>query len=771
MNRAYDVLEFNEILNEVAGHCRFSLGADLVLSSTPQFNRLWVERELKRTKEAMTMIDLSGSMPFGGISDIRMPLRESQKDQTLGIPDLLAIARHGQAVKTIKEYLRKCEYKGEEISEIVSSMRESIELSNAIEQCFSNSYEVLDSASVALKQIRRQIRLNALELNKTTDHFIQKNASKLTDTISTIRNDRVVVLARISDKNSFGGILHGESASGQTAYIEPPVLVELNNKSQELKSAEEEEIKRICFELSQKTKVHAENYLANLSSLSLLDAVFAKARFGIEKHGVTAKLTDQRILTFENARHPLIDPLHVVSNTYHITPEQSTLLITGPNTGGKTVSLKIIGLFTLMSYTGIPVLADEALLPMFDQVYVDIGDDQSIQASLSTFSAHLQKISTICEKATGKSLIILDELGGGTDPVEGESLAMAVLNELRSRNAMIAATTHYSKLKVYGSKHPDILLASVQFDLEKLQPTYRYIEGLPGSSNALAIAEKFGLSAKIVAEAREIKNAAKSVEEQKLEELENAILLAKQKEEELRVKIKENEEAKIASEKIRDKYETQKETMLEDARKEARNMVEEIKAEAEELLAEIREAQKTNTMHVAIEKKFQLDRLQEPTIEDEDENTPLVNPEIGQWVRIRNANQTGQIIAVKRKLVTVNVNGVKVDVPLEKVSKTHAPALKKKTAGISYDRPATVSMELNIIGLRVEEALPLVDKYLDDCIRSRLNNVRVVHGHGTGALRSAVHQALKMNPQVSTYRLGGQGEGGVGATVVSFKGM
>ena len=770
MNKAYDVLEFNEILNEVAGHCRFSLGNQLILTSTPQFSKLWVERELKRTREAMEMIDLGGSMPFGGISDIRMALRESQKDQILAIQDLLAIARHGQAVKTIKDYMKKNEAKTEEIADIVATMRENISLSNAIEQCFTPSFEVLDSASVALKHIRRQIRLNAQELNKTTDSFIAKNAARLTDTISTIRNERVVVLARISDKNAFGGILHGESASGQTAYIEPPVLVELNNKTQELRQAEEEEIKRICFALSQQTKSFAEDYLANLNSLSLLDAIFAKARFGIEHKGVTAKLTDARELRFENARHPLIDPEKVVSNTYHITDEKSTLLITGPNTGGKTVSLKILGLFTLMTYTGIPVLADEAIVPMFDQVYVDIGDDQSIQASLSTFSAHLQKISEICKKATGKSLIILDELGGGTDPTEGESLAMAVLDELRSRKAMIAATTHYSKLKTYGSKHPDILQASVQFDLTKLMPTYRYIEGLPGSSNALAIAEKFGLDPKIVANARILKNNAKSVEEQRLEELEEEILRTKQKEDELNLKIKETELATLEARKIQDRFETNKEKILEEARKEARSMVEELRLEAEEILSEIREAQKTNTMHTAIEKKFQLDQLS-PETQIEEELEKLENPEVGQWVKIRNSNQIGQIITVKRKVVTINVNGMKLDVPLEKVVKAKTPIAKKKSANISYNVPASMPMELNIIGLRVEEALPLVERYIDDCMRGRLNNVRIIHGHGTGALRSAVHQALKMNSHVAGYRLGGQGEGGVGATVVSFKGM
>ena len=769
MNRAYDILEFNEILNEVAGHCRFSLGADLILNQTPQFNRLWVQRELTRTQEAMKTIDVSGSMPFGGVSDIRMPLRESQKDQTLAIPDLLAIARHGQAVHTIKEYMRKSEIKGEEIFDIVASMRESIELSNAIEQCFAPSFEVLDSASSVLKHLRRQMRLNALELNKTSEHFIQKNAAKLTDTISTIRNDRVVVLARISDKNSFGGILHGESASGQTAYIEPPILVELNNKSQELKSAEAEEIKRICYELSQKTKIHAEEYLANLSSLSLLDAIFAKARFGIQREGVCASITDKRELRFENARHPLIDPLKVVANTYHITPEKSTLLITGPNTGGKTVSLKIMGLFTIMTYCGIPVLADEAVLPMFDQVYVDIGDDQSIQASLSTFSAHLQKIALICQKASGKSLILLDELGGGTDPIEGESLAMAVLNELRSRHAMIAATTHYSKLKSYGSKHADILLASVEFDLEKIQPTYRYIEGLPGSSNALAIAEKFGLSAKIVAEARAIKNATKTVEELRLEELENAIFMHKQKEDVLKSKIAALETATLAVDKERAKYETQKEKLLEDARKEGREILNDLRIEAQEILDEIREAQKTNTLHVAIEKKFQLDKLDENR--EDDEEASLEKPEIGQWVKLKNTNQIGQILSFRRKLITMNVNGVRLDVPLDKVTKAHAPMIKKKVTNISFEMPAQMSMELNIIGLHVEEALPLVDKYIDDCVRSRLNNVRIIHGHGTGALRSGVHAFLKLNPHVAGYRLGGQGEGGVGATVVSFKGL
>lgn len=767
MNQHWEVLELTEILREVSNHTRFSLGRELVLSLQPQFGRLWVERELARTKEAIALETTSGSLPLGGISDIRQPLRESLKDQTLAIGELLAVARHGQAVKTIKDYMRKAEITTPQLIEIVTAMQESIALSNEIERCFSPSYEVLDNASPELKSIRKQMRHNQTELHKTADSFIQKNSAKLTDTISTYRNDRVVVLARISDKNSFGGILHGESASGQTAYIEPPVLVELNNKSQSLKIAEEEEIKRICFVLSQTVKQWADAYLANLLTLSLLDAVFAKARWGIDHKSVIATLNTTRDLRLENARHPLIDPLKVVANTYHITQQTPTLLITGPNTGGKTVSLKILGLFTLMTYCGLALPCDDALIPMFDQVFVDIGDEQSIQQSLSTFSAHLSKLAEICDKATSKSLILLDELGGGTDPIEGESLAMATLNFLRSKKPMIAATTHYSKLKTYGTQHSDILLASVQFDMEKMQPTYRYVEGLAGQSNALAIARKFGLNPIILAQAQELKDAAKTVEEHLVEKLENAILTNQQLKENLVVKQREIESAQKELDNKLTKYEEQREKLLEDARKEAKRTIEEIQQEALQLLSDMREVQKSGKMHEAIEKKYTLDQLIQTPLSPEDESPASV--EVGDWVKIRSTQQTGQVLSVKRKQVTISVNGLRMEVPLTQILNASAPK-KKNVSSVHVDRPTTSSLELNIIGLRVDEALPLVDKYLDDCTRLHLTNVRIVHGHGTGALRTAVHGLLKHHSQVSEYRLGGQGEGGVGATVVTLKG-
>jgi DNA mismatch repair protein MutS2 len=761
LNPMNETLEFNLILEAIATQARFSLSKTRILEITPLQKRLEIQRENDRTQAAMTCDRLWGPIPMQGMSDIRLILQEASKDLTLSIPDLLDVARFVRGVVLVKAYFANVSDLGA-LADLVESLNPRPTLSESIEKCFNAANEVLDTASPKLKDIRRHLRLTQTKLNDTAASFIQRNATYLSEQITLIRNDRVVVLAKNADKNRFNGLIHGESASGQSAYVEPPVLVELNNALASLKMDEEEEIKRICFELSQRIKPLAVELEADLLTCAELDAVFAKARYGNNANAAVASLGEH--LELLGARHPLIDPKTVVANSYRLEPHKRVLLITGPNTGGKTVSLKIIGLSCLMAYSGIPVWADQATVPLFTKLYVDIGDDQSIMQSLSTFSAHLTKLNTITQAADAASLVLLDELGGGTDPIEGECLAMAVLDDLRHANAWVVATTHYARLKEYGLQHEDITVASMAFDLESITPTYRFIEGLPGSSYALEIAKRYGLKASVITKALAYREAAKTEQARLTERLQEAIAQNRALQDQLQAQHVELNAKLSKLEAEEANLEKTRKARLAAIDEEAKDYLNTVLEEAETILTDMRQS-KDAPIHQNIARKSELNKL----ISETDDDVRLEKVELGQWVKITMTNQVGQIIALKRNVASVIVNGVKMEVPLTKLSAAKAPE-KAKSIIVTTEKLAYVPFELNVIGLTVEEALADVDKHLDDCIRANLPFTRLIHGHGTGALRSAIHNVLKTNKYVESYRVGGQGEGGVGATIVTFKG-
>ncbi len=760
---SWDVLEYPLVLEEVSRYTQFSLSRELILNLSPQYKPLWVIRENHRTEEAMEFLRIAGSCPMSGMRDIFTPLEKASKDIILGIEELMEVAVFGRGLSLAKSYYQKAEVKKVYLADLFDSIQEHTRVSIEIEKCISPSLEMLDSASSTLKSIRTRYRKALSDREQVTQRFMHQNASKLSDSISAIRNDRVVVLVKSSEKNSFGGLIHGESASGLSTYVEPPVLLDLNNKVSLLIEEEKEEIIRICKELSHLIKPISEDYINALETMALIDSYFARARFGEIHQGRVVELVEDSTIYFKGARHPLIDPKFVVANTYHLESSHPVLLITGPNTGGKTVSLKILGLFCLMGYSGIPVLADEASCPMFDQIFVDIGDDQSIVQSLSTFSAHLSKLSTICDQATSKSLVLLDELGGGTDPQEGESLAIAVLDYLKHKGVKVVATTHYSKLKEYALKSNDVLMASVQFDMEAMRPTFKYLEGIAGQSYAFEIAARFNLNPSILEQALQLKTEAKSEQALLQEKLERKMIELKQFEETLLSQQAELEELHAKLIKQDELFNQDKEKRLNKAKEEIDQLIETAQEEAQEILDEMR-AQKQAPIHELITKKHQIDakRLkvkQEPSLE---------NIEIGDWVKLRSTNQQGQVIQLKKKQIVVNINGIRMEVSTSQVMRGEAPKSVKQVS-IKHETVASVPLELNVIGYRVEEALPLVSQYIDNCLRAKMPFARIIHGHGTGALRQAVHTLLAKQDRIDTYRLGGQGEGGVGATVVTFK--
>lgn len=759
----WEVLEYPLILDEISRYTQFSLSRELILSLSPQFKPLWVTRENQRTNEAMEFLRIAGFCPMSGMKDITNQLEKASKDIILSVEELMDVAVFGRGLALAKNYYQKADVKKEYLSDLFTSIQDNTRVSIEIEKCISPSLEVLDSASGTLKSIRQRYRKALSDRDVVTQRFMHQNASKLSDSISAIRNDRVVVLVKSSEKNSFGGLIHGESASGLSTYVEPPVLLDLNNKVSLLLEEEKEEITRICKELSRLIKPISEVYMNALETMALIDSYFARARFGELHQGRVIELKEESSIYFKNARHPLIDPKFVVSNTYHLESSHPVLLITGPNTGGKTVSLKILGLFCLMGYSGIPVLADEAYCPMFDQIFVDIGDDQSIVQSLSTFSAHLSKLATICNQATSKSLVLLDELGGGTDPQEGESLAIAVLDFLKEKGVKVVATTHYSKLKEYALKSNDVLMASVQFDMEAMRPTFRYLEGIAGQSYAFEIAARFNLNPSILDKALQLKTVAKSEQALLQEKLERKMIELKQFEETLILQQAELDDLKDRLNKQEEKFNLDKENRLNQAKEEIDAMIESAQEEAQEILDEMR-AHKQAPIHELIAKKQQIDSKR---IKVKDE-IKLENIEVGDWVKLKSTNQQGQVLQIKKKQVVVNINGIRMEVSNSSLLKGDAPKAQKQVF-IKHESIASVPLELNIIGYRVEEALPLVSRYIDDCLRSKMPFARIIHGHGTGALRQAVHTLLSKQDRIESYRLGGQGEGGVGATVVTFK--
>ncbi len=762
-------LQLNLIKESIAALCSFSLGKEEILRLEPSYDPLLIKRECKRGQEALECCVKMGPCNFYGIKDVLPILKTASRDGICTPIDCVRVADLIRGCSAIVQYFKSCELPVPALRELTDSLVLPLNLMNHIEKCFNPYGEVLDSASGKLKEIRKNLKQVENNLNIAAMRFVQSNSSKLTDSVSTTRNGRVCVLAKSSEKNSLGGFVHGESASGQSAYVEPAALIPLNNQKQSLMAQEEDEIERILFEVSQMIKKEADILEADLNTCAVLDAVFAKAQWGQKRDGCIAHLSEADRLYLKKARHPLIDSKKVVSNTYRLESPTRLLLITGPNTGGKTVSLKTIGLFVLMTYCGIPIPCEEAEVPFYDHVYVDIGDDQSIEESLSTFSAHLFKLSNILENATDQSLVLVDEIGSGTDPKEGEALAISILNELRNRGCSTVATTHYGRLKSYGKKHEDILLASVQFDVEKLLPTYRFIEGLTGQSNAFDIARRFHLQESVIKYAVFLKNQAKSEEEILIEKLEKQTLENEQLKEELKNKQNELTQQLETAKKEHAEFEAKKDKLMSEAQKKADEYVEQIKETADEYLAELKEKSENSIKpNEVIEIKHGLNELlHEEAIEEESDHRPF---QIGDAVLVKNSNQVGIILSINRKNVQIDLNNIKITAKLSDLKHT-----TKKREVIKNRRehkemkPMSFNTECNIIGCYGEEGVQIIDKYLDDAILAKAKVVKIVHGSGSGALRNAVHNYLKKNKYVISFEIAPNNQGGSGATIVTLR--
>jgi DNA mismatch repair protein MutS2 len=765
-------LELDVIQEQMVKYCAFSLSAEKIREEKPTFEPLIIRQNLERLKEALECVRLYDTVPMGGIKDIRHVLEDAHKGRVLTegeFVDVMALINGISAVMAYEKGLGETKHSA--LHELFSSLTSHSSLLRLLNSCFNSYGEVKDSASGELREIRNQLRRMDGELAEAARRFKAAHSSSVVDAIMTERNGRMVVLVKASDKNLYGGMVYGDSASGAASYIEPASFVPLNNRKESLQAREADEIHKILVKCSKEVQANAQSLMAEIETLAILDEIFAKAQWGIARDATAAEMSKEKKLVIERARHPLIAREKAVANDYHLAAPHTTLLITGPNTGGKTVSMKIIGLFVLMTYCGMPVTCDHAEIPYFDQVFVDIGDDQSVVSSLSSFSAHMIKQAEICQKATGDSLVLLDEIGSGTDPSEGEALAIAILNDLRKKHCMTVTTTHYNRLKAYGKRHDDILLASVMFDREKLTPTYQYVEGLTGQSNAFEVAGRYGLPERIINYARFLKNQAKSEEDQLIDKLEQQLndTVARQKEldELIEANKKENEILKKQNHDLS----VRKDQILAKAQKEADAYLEETEKKADAILKDMRKNETNMKYHQAVAKKHELNAVSRP--EEKPADDIHADYQVGDAVELRANGAVCQIVKIEKKEITVMMNGREVRVKKNQIRPSlHViPKVKEEpTMAIRRDSIfSSVPAEVNLIGMYVDEAMEELDGYLDQVKVAGLKSCRVIHGDGSGALRRAVHERLARDKAVKSFRLGTPGEGGTGATVVEMK--
>ncbi len=781
-DRAIKTLEFNKIISKVMDYAATVMGKELVRELRPLADLTAIREAQQITSETVQLLVDSDRVPLGGIFDIRDSLKKASIGGTLAVQELLEIGSTLRGSRLMREFLTGTDNSLIILPEWGGRLAVFPGLERELERCLSPEGEVLDSASPKLRSLRSQIKVNQSRVREKLDSMVKsaENSKYLQEAIVSLRNDRYVIPVKQEYRSLFQGIVHDQSSSGATLFIEPMAVVELNNQLRIIEAEAAQEVGRILKELSGKVKEIAEQLKTALNILTRLDLAFAKGRYSLTVHGTEPLLNSGGGVQLYNAKHPLLTG-KVVPITVTLGQDYHTMVITGPNTGGKTVTLKTVGLLTLMAQSGLHIPVDSgSKIGVFNKVFCDIGDEQSIEQSLSTFSSHLTQIVKIIDGAQGPDcLVLLDELGAGTDPAEGAALAMSILTHLHQLGVRTVATTHYSELKVFAYKTNGICNAAVEFDIETLQPTYHLLTGLPGSSQAFEIALKLGLPEFLVQNARSYISA----EEAKVEEMLRQIETDRRRAREDRMAI---EADRLRIEKDRRQYEEElakfkreKEELLRQARQEAREVLLEARRESENLLRKLREAppeQLAGIVNTARQKiGAELEHLERITATPKEES--IFSPEslkVGMGVKSRSLDQTGTVLEIGNEGALVQMGIIKASLAFndlepvtEEKAKISRPLRKSGVTGL--ETAQRITAEISLRGMTIDEGLYQLEKYLDQAILAGLNRFRVIHGKGTGALRQAVQQYLKGNPVVKSYAFAEQNEGGLGATVVELK--
>lgn len=790
MNANYlNKLEYFKILETLSTFATTYIGKNMCLNLLPSNQKDDVKNRLLETDEAVKVLYRSSKPPLSEIADNTINLKTLESFGTLSLKSLLDITDILKIADSLKKYFYT-DYIVPEDFEILNSIF-SLLYSNSsiikkIDTCILDENTLNDNASSNLLSIRKKQRNLEQDIKSKLTNFLHSSSySKyIQENVVTIRNDRYVIPIKEEYRSQVKGFIHDVSSSGSTIFIEPISVFELNNELANLKIEENLEIEKILQDLSKLFYPYIEELKLDIECIGKLDFIFAKAKYSRFINAITPIINEEKKIVLENAKHPLLDPKKAVPCSLTLGKDFNTLVITGPNTGGKTVTLKTIGLLTCMACSGLNIPASQnSSIYVFDNVFADIGDDQSISDSLSTFSAHMKNIVDIVNNSTSNSLILVDELGSGTDPIEGASLAISVLDYFTNNHSLTVATTHYQELKKYALTRNDFENASVEFDINTLSPTYHLLIGVPGKSNAFEISRKLGLSEEIIENAKS--NLTKK--DVDFEELLKNIYDNKAKIEHEKAQISEKlekiEALKKSLERDNSKLFEQEKNLINDAKIKARNILLEAKEEANSIISDMNKISedvsdisnsklnnlrnKLNNSIKNISLKATKDNSNTSNSISKDEAVPNTN------VFVTTLGKNGVIVSniSKSNEVQVQVGSMKMSINIKYLQKLQSPAVNKSanTSHVSVSKTKNAKSEINIIGLNVDEATFVVDKFLDDCALAKLETVRIVHGKGTGKLRDGVHKFLKSNPHVKSFRMGTYGEGEMGVTVVTLK--
>ncbi|MDD6795243.1 MAG: endonuclease MutS2 [Clostridiaceae bacterium] len=785
--RALRVLEFNKIKTKLEKYAVTAGGKELVRELVPYESAYDVKNALEETYEAYNLVLKKGNPPFAGTIDVREAVSRAKKGGVLTAGQLLYVGNVLRSTRQIKEYFNRKEEEEsfERLEDLAGILMPITPLEKDIERAIVSEEEISDKASNKLYDIRRSLKEKNSSVRDKINSMVRSNAKYLQDAIYTMRGDRYVLPVKSEYKSQVPGLVHDTSSTGATFYIEPMSLVNINNEIKELKLKEKAEIERILADLSRKVKDNVDQIISNMKILFTIDFTFAKGKYSLSIEGSMPEVNENGVFNLIDARHPLIDKDKVIPSDIYLGDNFKVLMITGPNTGGKTVTLKTVGLIHLMGMSGILIPAkDGSSINYYREVYADIGDEQSIEQSLSTFSSHMTNIVNIMRDADRDTLALFDELGAGTDPTEGAALAVSIIETLKERGTEIIATTHYSELKGYALRTPEVENASVEFNIETLRPTYRLLIGIPGKSNAFAISKRLGLDDYIIEKAKNSISKENLQFEDLIRDLQEKSIKANNDAREAeKIKHELSMSKRVYEEKLK-KLDKTRDKAYNDAREEAKKIIANAKDEADEILKAMRELEKLGIegggrKRLEEERKKLKDSLEEKenALYKQRENTgeAIEKVTLGMDAFLPSLNQNVIIVSMpdNKGEVQVEAGIMKISVKLKDLRKVNGTSTKKEEKKRAKREIKLnlkqVESRVDLRGLDAEEACYRADKYLDEAYMANLGEVTIVHGKGTGVLRKAINTMLKRNPHVKSYRLGVYGEGGDGVTMVELK--
>lgn len=789
--KALKSLEYYKIIQLLTEKASSPLGKELCRDLLPSVDLAQIQLMQAQTRDALSRLFQKGSISFGSVKDVRGSLKRLEIGSTLGIIELLSICSLLENTSRVKAYSRneRGDHPADSLDEMFEQLSPLTPLSAEIRRCILSEDEISDSASPGLLKVRRSMKIANDRIHTQLTSLVNGGARNyLQDAVITMRNGRYCIPVKAEYKGQVPGMIHDQSSTGSTLFIEPMAIVKLNNDIRELELQEQKEIEAVLAELSNQTAAYTDQIRDDLEIMVQLDFIFARASLAMDMNGTEPIFNTEHKIRLKQARHPLIPRKKAVPIDLRLGDDFDLLVVTGPNTGGKTVSLKTAGLLTLMGQAGLHIPAmDRSQLSVFHQVYADIGDEQSIEQSLSTFSSHMTNVVSFLKEADSDSLVLFDELGAGTDPTEGAALAISILSYLHEKGIRTMATTHYSELKVYALSTPGVENACCEFNVETLRPTYRLLIGVPGKSNAFAISSKLGLPDFIIEKAKQQISEQDESFEDVLTSLENSRVTIENERAQIEAYKEQIEALKKQLETKQERLDERRDKILKNANEEAKRILAETKEYADQTMKLFHKFQKDHVDTAAVEKERQNIRARmnkadnalsiKAVPKEPKKKLSAKDLSLGDMVRILSMNLTGTISSRpdSKGFLFVQTGIIRSKVHISDLELVDEPvisssALQKTGAGkIRMSKSSSVSTEINLLGKTVDEAIAILDKYLDDAYLAHLSKVRVVHGKGTGALRKGVHDYLRHNKRVASYRLGEFGEGDAGVTIVEFK--